>query len=233
MSQTQRSSTTNTALLMGFIVLLAAVFWQPAVEADTTTPVPAAVTTLRATDHSPQTAVLAGGCFWGMELVFSHVNGVLKVVTGYAGGQADMASYWKVATGKTGHAESVRITFDPAVVSYTDLLRIYFSVAHDPTEINRQGPDAGTQYRSEIFADNAGQAKLAHAYITQLDKAHVFDAPIATRVARLHGFYPAEAYHQNYAMLHPESLYIQFNDMPKLRALEHEFGGMYKAQPSP
>lgn len=198
---------------------------------------PAAASAGLSVDSTPQTAVLAGGCFWGMELVFSHVKGVQNVVSGYAGGAAQTASYYRVASGDTGHAEAVRFTFDPSQVSYTDLLRIYFSVAHDPTEINRQGPDSGTQYRSEIFALTADQAKLAHAYIEQLDSAKVFAKPIATLVATTQAsqsavFYPAENYHQNYAALHPDSFYIRVNDLPKLQALKQYFPQAYRAQPA-
>ena len=179
---------------------------------------------------APQTAVLAGGCFWGMELVFSHVKGVLDVVSGYTGGQAQTARYAQVSSGTTGHTESVRITYDPTQVRFTDLLRMYFSVAHDPTQVNRQGPDVGSQYRSAIFAVTDEQARLAKDYIQQLEKAQVFAMPIATPVSRLSAFYPAESYHQNYAALHPDSLYIRFNDRAKLHAFEQHFLLRYQAQ---
>lgn len=181
-----------------------------------------------------ETAVLAGGCFWGMEGVFEHVRGVLDVVSGYAGGKAATADYETVSTGTTGHAESVRITFDPSRVSYATLLKIYFSVAHDPTELNRQGPDVGPQYRSEIFAGNDEQARTARAYIAQLDSAGVFDAPIVTRVAALDAFYPAEAYHQDYMLHHPDQPYIVFNDRPKVAHLKEAFPQLYRAEwPTP
>jgi peptide-methionine (S)-S-oxide reductase len=175
----------------------------------------------------PQTAVLAGGCFWGMEGVFEHVKGVAKVTSGYAGGRAETANYPTVSTGTTGHAESVRITYDPARISYGQLLKVYFSVAHDPTELNRQGPDTGTQYRSEIFYTNEGQRRVAQAYIRQLQHAHVFSRPIVTRVSSLKGFYPAEAYHQGYLRNHPDQPYIVINDLPKIDHLRQQFPGWY------
>ena len=170
-----------------------------------------------------QTAVLAGGCFWGVDAVFKHVKGVANVVAGYSGGSAATARYEVVSAGKTGHAESVKITFDPAKISYSDLLRIFFSVAHDPTELNRQGPDWGTQYRSVIFYSNQDQKQIALAYIEQLNQARVFRKPIVTQVVPLQAFYPAEAYHQNYLALHPDNPYIFVNDLPKLRKLRKQF----------
>jgi peptide-methionine (S)-S-oxide reductase len=179
-------------------------------------------------------AVLAGGCFWGMETVFQHVNGVRKVFSGYAGGAKSTANYQATSTGRTEHAESVHIFYDPDEVSYAELLRIYFSVAHDPTQVDRQGPDTGHEYRSEIFALNATQRRIARAYITQLDGAGVFSKPIATTVSviRPDEFYRAEDYHQNYAERHPNSLYIQFNDVPKVHALAREFPGYYRDSPA-
>jgi peptide-methionine (S)-S-oxide reductase len=170
-----------------------------------------------------QTAVLAGGCFWGVDAVFKHVKGVENVVAGYSGGSAATAHYEEVSAGTTGHAESVKITFDPAKISYSDLLRIFFSVAHHPTELNRQGPDAGTQYRSAIFYANEDQKQIALAYIAQLNKAGVFRKPIAAQVVPLKAFYPAEGYHQNYLALHPTDPYIVTNDLPKLRKLRKQF----------
>jgi peptide-methionine (S)-S-oxide reductase len=175
-----------------------------------------------------QTAVLAGGCFWGVDAVFKHVKGVSSVVSGYSGGGGATAQYEIVSTGETGHAESVKITFDPAQVSYSQLLRVFFSVAHDPTELNRQGPDTGTQYRSAIFYANEEQKQIALAYIDQLNKAKVFSSSIVTQVAPLKQFYPAEEYHQNYLARNPHQPYIVFNDMPKLRALQKEFPEIYK-----
>lgn len=175
-----------------------------------------------------QTAVLAGGCFWGVDAVFKHVRGVSNVVSGYAGGSATTAQYEVVSTGTTGHAEAVRITYDPAQIAYSQLLRVFFSVAHDPTELNRQGPDTGSQYRSAIFYANSEQKQTALAYIEQLNTAKVFPAPIATQVVPLQGFYPAEEYHQNFLARHPNYPYIVFNDLPKLRELQKQFPAVYK-----
>jgi peptide-methionine (S)-S-oxide reductase len=175
-----------------------------------------------------QTAVLAGGCFWGVDAVFKHVKGVASVVSGYSGGGGATAQYEIVSSGETGHAESVKITFDPAQISYSQLLRVFFSVAHDPTELNRQGPDSGTQYRSVIFYANDDQKQIAMAYIDQLNKAKVFSAPIVTQVVPLKQFYPAEEYHQNFLARNPHYPYIVFNDMPKLQALQKQFPGIYK-----
>lgn len=179
----------------------------------------------------PQTAVLAGGCFWGMQMVFQHVRGVTDVVAGYSGGRKSTANYETVSTGDTGHAESIRITYNPKVISYGKLLQIYFSVATDPTELNRQGPDTGPQYRSNIFYANASQKKQAQAYIEQLGGAHAFRRRIVTRVDPLTGFYPAEAYHQNYGYRHPHSLYIVVNDVPKVQNLKRLFPDYYQDKP--
>ena len=175
-----------------------------------------------------QTAVFAGGCFWGVDAVFKHVKGVLNVESGYAGGNAASAHYEIVSEGNTGHAESVRVRFDPARISYQQLLQVFFSVAHDPTEFNRQGPDSGTQYRSAIFYTSAEQQKIAQNYIRQLTSAHKFSAPIVTQVVPLPQFYPAEDYHQNYLALHPYQPYIVFNDMPKVGQLQKQFPGLYQ-----
>jgi len=185
-------------------------------------PAPAADAPL-ARAHGSETIVLAGGCFWGVQKVFQHVRGVERAVSGYAGGDAKTADYETVSTGRTGHAESVQITFDPSVVSVGTLLRVYFSVAHNPTQLNYQGPDHGTQYRSEIFTTNDEQKRVAAAYIHQLDEAHAFGAPIVTRIEPLQQFYAAEAYHQDYATLHPDSGYIAHFDLPKVRNLEQLF----------
>ncbi len=174
------------------------------------------------------TAVFAGGCFWGVDAVFKHVRGVSKVVSGYAGGTAETAHYETVGTGTTGHAESVRITYDPSQVSYADLLRIFFSVVHDPTELNRQGPDTGTQYRSAIFYTSEDQKKTAQAYIEQINAAKVFSGPIVTEVAPLRAFYPAEEYHQDFLARHPNYPYIVFYDLPKLQALKQQFPQAYR-----
>lgn len=177
-------------------------------------------------DHA--TAVFSGGCFWGVDAVFKHVKGVSKVVSGYAGGAADTANYETVSTGTTGHAESVQVTYEPSKVSYDDLLKVFFFVAHDPTELNRQGPDSGTQYRSSIFYENDEQKKMANDYIAQLEQKHSFLQPIVTKVVPLAGFYPAEGYHQNYLELHPYQPYIVFNDLPKLEQLKKDFPAMYQ-----
>ena len=178
-----------------------------------------------------QTAVFAGGCFWGVQGVFAHVKGVTQAVSGYAGGRLADPSYEQVSSGSTGHAESVRVTFDPAQVSYGKLLQIFFSVALDPTEVDRQGPDWGTQYRSELFVSGPAQEKAAKAYIAQLDAAHVYGAPIATRVDAAGPFYRAEAYHQDYLELHPDSGYIAINDLPKVRNLEQLFPESWRGTP--
>ena len=179
--------------------------------------------------NAEQKAVFSGGCFWGVQAVFAHVKGVIKVTSGYAGGSAKNPSYEEVSTGSTGHAESVEINYDPSQVTYGQLLRVFFSVAHDPTELNRQGPDEGTQYRSMISYTSDEQKKIADAYITQLDSAKVFPHKIVTQVVPLKSFYPAEAYHQDYAALHPNSPYIFFNDAPKVEHLKKEFPDMYTA----
>jgi peptide-methionine (S)-S-oxide reductase len=180
---------------------------------------------------TPQTAVLAAGCFWGVQGVFQHVRGVRKVVSGYAGGERSTAQYYTVSTGSTGHAESVMITYDPAQISYGQLLQIAFSVVHDPTQLNRQGPDSGSQYRSAIFYANADQQRIAESYIAQLNEAHAFSRPIATRLEPLKGFYPAESYHQDYLVNHPNALYIEYNDMPKVQNLERVFPALYNPRP--
>src|SRR5207302_2454675 len=183
-----------------------------------------------ATTKAEQTAVVAGGCFWGIQAVFQHVRGVISATSGYAGGSAKTAEYELVSTGETGHAESVKIIYDPSKITYGQLLRVFFSVAHDPTELNRQGPDEGTQYRSSIFYTNDEQKRIAEAYIAQLDKARVFPRAIVTQVVPLQGFYPAEAYHQNYAALHPNQPYIVFNDAPKVAHLAQEFPELYQGK---
>jgi peptide-methionine (S)-S-oxide reductase len=177
-----------------------------------------------------ETAVFAGGCFWGIQAVFQHVKGVKSSVSGYAGGHVASPSYYEVSSGTTGHAESVRVIFDPSKVSYGQLLQVFFAVAHDPTQLNRQGPDVGTQYRSEIFYTNDAQKRIASAYVDQLSKAKVFSKPIVTKLEKLDGFNVAEDYHQNYANIHPNDPYIRFNDAPKVEALKNEFGTLYKEQ---
>lgn len=178
--------------------------------------------------HGKQTAVLAGGCFWGVEGVFERLKGVTDVVSGFAGGEKSTAHYETVSSGTTGHAESVKITYDPAKITFGQLLEVYFAVAHDPTELNRQGPDSGTQYRSAIFYMDDEQKKIAEAYIRQLDAAKVFPRPIVTQVVAFHGFYAAESYHQHYLDNNPNNPYIVYNDLPKLEALKKQFPQMCK-----
>jgi peptide-methionine (S)-S-oxide reductase len=178
-----------------------------------------------------EVAVLAGGCFWGVQGVFQHVLGVSSAVSGYAGGSQAQADYETVSSGRTGHAESVQVTFDPRQISYGRILQIYFSVAHDPTELNRQGPDIGTQYRSAIFPTSAEQARVAAAYIAQLSSAAVFQSGIVTRIEPDHTFYPAEAYHQNYLTNHPSDGYIVMNDLPKVDNLKRALPDVYRAEP--
>jgi peptide-methionine (S)-S-oxide reductase len=178
----------------------------------------------------PQTAVLAGGCFWGVQAVFQHMNGVQRALSGYAGGDRATAEYEIVSGGRTGHAEAVQITFDPNVVSYGEILRVFFSVAHDPTQLNRQGPDTGTQYRSAIFYADDKQKEIATAYIAQLDKTGKFGRPIVTRVDPLRGFYAAEDYHQDYLLKHPTQPYIVINDMPKVRNFQQTLPELYRAK---
>jgi len=177
------------------------------------------------------TAVLAGGCFWGVQGVFQHVEGVTSAVSGYSGGSADTAVYEMVGRGNTGHAESVKIEYDPSKITYGKILQIFFSVATDPTQVNRQGPDVGPQYRSAIFTVNASQAEVAKNYIAQLDQAGVYGSPIATEITPLEAFYPAEDYHQDYATLHPDSAYIAYNDLPKIHNLAQLFPELYRDEP--
>ena len=186
-----------------------------------------ATDTPKASTSSQATAVFAGGCFWGVEAVFKHVKGVSTATSGYAGGAAATASYPMVGTGTTGHAESVEVKYDPSQVTYGQLLRVFFAVAHDPTQLNRQGPDRGTQYRSAIFYTSPEQERMAKAYIAQLDAAKTFSKPIVTEVTPLKGFYAAEAYHQNYLALHPDQPYIVINDLPKLASLKSELPELY------
>jgi peptide-methionine (S)-S-oxide reductase len=193
--------------------------------------IPAPVLDEPAGQATSEVTVLAGGCFWGVQGVFQHVEGVTSAVSGYTGGTKATAEYETVSSGSTGHAESVRITFDPRKISYGRLLQIYFSVAHDPTELNRQGPDSGTQYRSAIFPTTAEQARVAKAYIAQLDQAHAFSASIVTSIEPDRTFYPAESYHQDYLARHPTNSYIVYNDLPKIDALKGAFPALYRADP--
>jgi peptide-methionine (S)-S-oxide reductase len=192
-------------------------------------PDPAMDTPLAKT-RSTATAVLAGGCFWGIEAVFEHTKGVTDAVSGYAGGSADTATYDRVSMGTTGHAEAVRVTYDPSVITYGQLLKVFFSVAHDPTQLNRQGPDVGTQYRSAIFYGSEEQKKVAQAYIAQLQSANAWRGRIVTEVTPLKAFYPAEAYHQDYAKRNPDQPYIVIHDAPKVANLKKQFPDLYNAR---
>ena len=185
------------------------------------------VNTLVTKTKSMETTVLAGGCFWGVEAVFEHVKGVAEVTSGYSGGTADTAQYEKVSSGATGHAESVKISYDPSQITYGQLLKVFFAVAHNPTELNRQGPDTGTQYRSAIFYANDEQKRVAQAYIAQLQAAKVFSRPLVTEVVPLKAFYAAEAYHQDYVVHHPNQPYIVINDLPKIADLQRQFPNLY------
>jgi peptide-methionine (S)-S-oxide reductase len=196
------------------------------VAAPSTVPAPAIDNPLAA-KPGQETAVFAGGCFWGIQAVFQHVKGVKSAVSGYAGGTVNSPSYEQVSSGETGHAESVRVVFDPSKVTYGQLLRVFFSVAHDPTQLNRQGPDVGTQYRSELFYTTDAQKRIASAYIDQLGKAQVYSRPIVTKLEKAGAFNVAEDYHQNYATLHPYEPYIRFNDAPKVDNLKKEFAQLY------
>ncbi len=201
----------------------------PAFAASATTTTTATATAAR--EATSEEAVIAGGCFWGVQGVFQHVKGVTNAVSGYAGGAQASAKYREVGGGETGHAEAVKITFDPRQISYARILQIYFSVAHNPTELNRQGPDSGTQYRSAVFPANPEQARIAKAYIAQLDKEKVFGSPIATTIEPARPFYAAEDYHQDYLTLHPNEPYIMYNDLPKVDALKRMFPQQYRAEP--
>ncbi len=193
--------------------------------------IPAPAADLPASDGT-QTVVVAGGCFWGVQGVFQHTAGVVNAVSGYAGGSKSTADYNVVSTGTTGHAESVQIKYDPKKISYGKILQIFFSVAHDPTQLNRQGPDSGTQYRSAIFTTSDEQKKVTDAYIAQLNAAKVYKKPIVTKVGPLEGFYPAEAYHQDYLTLHPNQPYIAYNDIPKVENLKKIFAENYIEKPT-
>ena len=211
-----------------FAMILTVLAAAVACQAGSKGPVPAPVADeTKATAPGKQTAVVAGGCFWGIQAVFQHVKGVVSATSGYSGGSVKNPDYEMVSSGQTGHAESVQIVYDPSQITYGELLRVFFSVALDPTELNRQGPDEGTQYRSVIFYGNDEQKHIAEAYIAQLDQAKVFSGRIVTQVVPLKAFYPAEAYHQNYATNHPYQPYIAMNDAPKVEHLRKEFPELY------
>ncbi|MDM0113335.1 peptide-methionine (S)-S-oxide reductase MsrA [Variovorax sp. J22R133] len=222
-------------MLGGLALLCGAAVWKatPSFAAESAVVIPApANEPAPASSATTETAVVAGGCFWGVQGVFQHVKGVSNAVSGYAGGDSKTARYEAVGSGRTGHAEAVRITFDPKQISYGRILQIYFSVAHNPTELNRQGPDTGTQYRSTIFAQSAEQARVAKDYIDQLDKAKVYKAPIVTTIETQKPFFPAEGYHQDYLTRNPNDPYIAYNDIPKLDNLKKVFPGVYRAAPA-
>ena len=220
--------------LAGIGLLAAAAVLLPVgrTSAETAQALPAPVLDEAAGKTTPETAVFAGGCFWGVQGVFEHVKGVTRAVSGYAGGHVANPGYELVSTGSTGHAESVSVTFDPAQISYGTLLQIFFSVALDPTQVDRQGPDWGTQYRSALFVSSPEQERVAHAYVAQLEAAHSFSRPIATRIESGAPFYPAEAYHQDYLEQHPDAPYIAFNDMPKVHNLQTLFPARWSGTPA-
>lgn len=223
-----RRNTFQALSLVAAVMLAGLTACKPASAASDVVKLPAPTMDTMKTAQSDETAVLAGGCFWGIEAVFEHVKGVRKVAAGYSGGNAATASYDQVSSGNTGHAESVRIQFDPKQVSYGTLLQVFFSVALDPTELNRQGPDSGMQYRSAVFYGSDEQKKIASDYIAQLTAAKAFPAPIVTQVVPLRVFYPAEAYHQHYFSEHPDNPYIVINDAPKVAHLQQLFPALYQ-----
>ena len=208
----------RSKVFVGLLLLLTAAFSIPATRAESSA----------APDQRDQVAVFSGGCFWGVDAVFKHVKGVVKVTSGYAGGSAATAHYEIVSTGMTGHAESVEVVYNPSEVSYDDLLKVFFTVAHDPTELNRQGPDEGKQYRSVVFYTDQDQQKAAEAFMAKLTESRAYSDPIVTQVVPLAHFYPAEGYHQNYCSLHPDNPYIVMNDLPKLKRLQEEYPNLYQ-----
>ncbi len=225
--------TPRRLLYVGLLILGTAVSLSTARAAEVAAliPAPAVDEASASSNGATEVAVLAGGCFWGVQGVFQHVKGVTNAVSGYAGGDKQTAHYETVSSGRTGHAESVQITYDPRQISYGRILQIYFSVAHDPTQLNRQGPDSGTQYRSAVFTANAEQAKIANAYIAQLNQTGIFKAAIVTKVSQLQGFYPAETYHQNFLTDNPTYPYIVINDLPKVENLQRVYPDLYRPDP--
>ncbi|MCU1297297.1 MAG: methionine sulfoxide reductase [Acidobacteriaceae bacterium] len=216
----------RSLLVIIVVILLACIAAFSAGKSGAAVPSPV-VNTSVAKASGQEAAVFAGGCFWGIQAVFQHVKGVVSASSGYSGGEVKTAEYETVSSGETGHAESVKVVYDPSQITYGELLRVFFSVAHDPTELNRQGPDEGTQYRSVIFYGNDAQKRIADAYIAQLNQAKVFERKIVTQVVPLKAFYPAEAYHQNYAANHPNNMYIMINDAPKVEHLKKELPELY------
>ena len=224
----------STRLLAGVASLglaVALLFGTPGIAAETAVRAPAPALTVPS-NATTETAIFAGGCFWGVQGVFQHVKGVKSALSGFTGGAGSTAHYDRVSDGDTGHAESVRVVFDPRVVSYADLLRIYFSVVADPTQLDAQGPDVGPQYRSALFPINESQRKVAAAYLDQLRKANLWRKPIVTRIERAQAFYPAEAHHQDYLTRHPDSGYIRYNDLPKLTALKQLYPQFWRDRPT-
>jgi len=230
MSRSQFSRFSLYAAAIGALAITAFVV-APSLAAEDAVIIPAPAADVKASD-GVQTVVIAGGCFWGVQGVFQHTAGVVNAVSGYAGGSKNTADYSTVSTGTTGHAESVEVKYDPKKISYGKILQIFFSVTHDPTQLNRQGPDSGTQYRSAIFTTNDEQKKVTEAYIAQLNAAKVYKKPIVTKVSPLEGFYPAEAYHQDYLTLHPNQPYIAYNDIPKVENLKKIFAENYIEKPT-
>jgi peptide-methionine (S)-S-oxide reductase len=230
MSRSQFSRFSLYAAAIGALAITAVVV-APSLAAEDAVIIPAPATDMKPSDGI-QTVVVAGGCFWGVQGVFQHTAGIVNAVSGYAGGSKNTADYSTVSTGTTGHAESVEIKYDPHKISYGKILQIFFSVAHDPTQLNRQGPDSGTQYRSAIFTTNDEQKKVTDAYIAQLNAAKVYKKPIVTKVGPLEGFFPAEAYHQDYLTLHPNQPYIAYNDIPKVENLKKIFAENYIEKPT-
>jgi peptide-methionine (S)-S-oxide reductase len=224
-------SARHTVFVMAFLVLAALAIRSYPATAERAHAVPTPAVDAPPGQATSAVVVLAGGCFWGVQGVFQHVKGVTSAVSGYAGGDKKTAEYETVSTGRTGHAESVQVTFDPRQISYGRLLHIFFSVVHDPTELNRQGPDTGTQYRSAIFPANAEQADVAKAYIAQLDQAHAFKKAIVTRIEADRAFYPAENYHQDFLTRNPRYPYIAINDLPKIADLKRIFPDLYRGVP--
>ena len=224
-------SSSPTVVTMGVLVLAGVAIRNYSAAAEGARVLPMPAVDLPPGQETSAVVVLAGGCFWGVQGVFQHVKGVTSAVSGYAGGEKKTADYEAVSTGRTGHAESVQVTYDPRQISYGRLLQIFFSVAHDPTELNRQGPDTGPQYRSAIFSTSAEQATVAKAYIAQLDLTHAFKKPIVTKIDPDRAFYPAEAYHQDYLTRNPRNPYIAFNDLPKIDDLKRAFADLYRATP--
>jgi peptide-methionine (S)-S-oxide reductase len=224
-------STYVALAVVGAAALGTAFFASQGRAAEEAVKIPAPVVDEASPPSGSETIVLAGGCFWGVQAVFQHVDGVESAVSGYSGGKVANPAYEEVSTGTTGHAESVEVKFDPTKVSLGQILQVYFSVAHNPTELNYQGPDQGTQYRSAIFYTSDEQKKVAEAYIAQLDKAGVYPAPIVTEVTKFSAFYPAEDYHQDYAFLHPTQPYIAYNDLPKVDNLKSFFPKVWRQKP--